>query len=136
MRTSHNSIFVRTQSLMTNTTVSSICISRMCLSLFFLSFIEGYLIYNVVIISAVQQSASVIYIHTSILFLIIFQYGLSQNNGQSSLCYEGYSCWPVTNIPECAYINTKPSVHPSLHLVPLVTISLFSKSMSPFLFCK
>ena len=37
----------------------------------FKSFIEVELTYNVVIISAVQQSDSVIHIHTSILFQIL-----------------------------------------------------------------
>ena len=42
---------------------------------FFLNFIEVELIYNVVLISAVQQSDSVIHIY--ILFHILFHYGLS-----------------------------------------------------------
>ena len=41
------------------------------------------------------------------------------------------------HIPQCAYVNPKPPVHPShsLYLSPLVTTS-FSKSVSLFLFCK
>ena len=50
-------------------------------SSFFLSFIEVYLIYNVMVISAVQQSDSVIYLHTSILFHMLFLYRSSQNIG-------------------------------------------------------
>ena len=53
----------------------------------FLSFIEVQLIYNVVIISAVQQSGSVIHVHTSILFQILFPCRPSQNIRQNSLCY-------------------------------------------------
>ena len=48
---------------------------------FFLSFIEIELIYHVVIISAVQQSDSVMHIVTSILFQILFPCKLSPNIG-------------------------------------------------------
>ena len=48
--------------------------------------IEAQLIYNV-IISARQQSNSVIHAHTSVCFQILFSHRLSQNIGQSSLCY-------------------------------------------------
>ena len=44
-------------------------------------FIEVQLIYNVVLISAVQESDSVMYIN------ILPQYGLSQDTEYSSLCY-------------------------------------------------
>ena len=47
----------------------------------FLNFIEVWLIYNVVIIAAVQQSDSVIHVHTSILSQILFLYRLSENFG-------------------------------------------------------
>ena len=40
-------------------------------------FNEIYLIYSVVLITAVQQSDSVIYIYICILFYILFYYGLS-----------------------------------------------------------
>ena len=54
----------------------------------FKSFIQVQLIYNVMTISAVQQSDSVIHIHTSILFQIPFPYRLLlQNIEQSSMCY-------------------------------------------------
>ena len=49
------------------------------------------MIYNVVLISAVQQSDSVI--HTYILFHILFHYGLSQDIEYSSLCYPVGPCW-------------------------------------------
>ena len=54
---------------------------KMYLLTYFLSFIEVELIYNVVIISAVQESDSVIHVHTSILFQILFTHRLSQNVG-------------------------------------------------------
>ena len=47
----------------------------------FLSFIEVELIYNVVIISAEQQSESVIHTHTFILFQILFPYTLPWGEG-------------------------------------------------------
>ena len=49
----------------------------------FFYFIEVQLIYNVVLISAVQQSDSVIYLY--ILFHILFHSGLSQDTEYSSL---------------------------------------------------
>ena len=48
-------------------------------------FTEIQLIYNVVLISAVQQSDSVIYIY--ILFHILFHYGSSQDIEYNSLSY-------------------------------------------------
>ena len=58
-------------------------------SLFKNLFFEVYLIYNVVLISTVQQSGSYIYeyIYIYILFHILFHYGLSQDIEYSSLCY-------------------------------------------------
>ena len=44
------------------------------------------LIYNVVLVSGVQQSESVIYIHISTLFQILFPYRPLQSTEQSSLC--------------------------------------------------
>ena len=44
--------------------------------------------YNVVLVSAVQQSDSVMYIHTRTQFYILFHYGLSQDVEYSSQCYK------------------------------------------------
>ena len=44
------------------------------------------MINNVVIVSGVQQSDSVIHIHVSILFQILFLFRLLHNIEQSSLC--------------------------------------------------
>ena len=52
---------------------------------FFLIFIGVQLIYNVVLVSAVQQSESVI--HISTLFQILFSRRSLQSIEQSSLCY-------------------------------------------------
>ena len=52
--------------------------------------IEVELIYSVVLVSAVEQSDSVIYMY--ILFEIVFHYGLSQDIEYSALCYTVGSC--------------------------------------------
>ena len=81
--------------------------------------------YNVVIISAVQQSYSVMYIHTSILFQILFSYRLSQNtefsvlNSRSLLA--SHSIYLSVHMPV-----PNPKSTPWPHLSPLVTICLFS----------
>ena len=57
-------------------------------SIFFNYFIEVYLIYDVVLISAIEQSDSDIDIdiYTHILFHVLFHFGLSQGIEYSSLC--------------------------------------------------
>ena len=50
-------------------------------------FIGVYLTYNVVSVSGVQQSESVIHMHTSTLFKILFPYTSLQSTEKSSLCY-------------------------------------------------
>ena len=54
------------------------------------------LIYNVILVSGVQQSDSVIHTHISILFQMLFPtlfpYRLLQNTEQSSLCYTAGTC--------------------------------------------
>ena len=59
----------------------------------FLFCIGVQLIDNVVLVSGVQQSDSVIHIHVSILFHILFSIRLLQNTEQSSLCYTVGPCW-------------------------------------------
>ena len=51
------------------------------------------MIYNVVLVSGIQQSDSVIHIHIFILFQILFPYRLLHNIEQSSLCYTVVPCW-------------------------------------------
>ena len=48
------------------------------------------------LVSGVQQSDSVIHIHVSILFQILFPFGLSQSTEQSSLCCTGGPRWLST----------------------------------------
>ena len=57
---------------------------------------------NVVIVSGVQQSDSVMHIHLSILFPILFPFTLLHNIEQSSLCYTVGPCWlSILNIAVC-----------------------------------
>ena len=51
------------------------------------------MIYNVVLVSGVQQSDSVIHIHISILLQVLFPFRLLLNIEQSSLCYAVSPCW-------------------------------------------
>ena len=71
-------------------------VKRDCLSgvafFFFLNVIGVELIYNVVLVSGVQQSASVIHIHIFILFQILFPYRSLQSIEWSSLCYTVGPC--------------------------------------------
>ena len=50
------------------------------------------MINNIVLVSGVQQSDSVIHIEVSILFQIPFPFRLLQNTEQSSLCYTVGPC--------------------------------------------
>ena len=50
-------------------------------------FIQVELIYNIVYVSGVKHSDSVIHIHISILFQILFPYRLLHNIEYSFLCY-------------------------------------------------
>ena len=57
------------------------------------------MINSVVLVSGVQQSDSVLYIHVFILFQIIFPVRLLQNIEQSSLCYTvGCSCLSILKL--------------------------------------
>ena len=51
------------------------------------------MINNVVLVSGVQQSDSVIHIHVSIPFPILFPFRLLQNTERSSLCCTIGACW-------------------------------------------
>ena len=67
-----------------------------------LFYIGVSLINNIVLVSGVQQSDSVIHIHVSILFQILFPFRLLQNIEQSSLCYTVGPCLlSILNIAVC-----------------------------------
>ena len=60
------------------------------------------MINNVVLVSGVHQSDSVIHVHVSVFFQIHFSFRLLQNIEQSSLCYTVGPCWlSVLNIAAC-----------------------------------
>ena len=60
------------------------------------------MIYNVVLVSGVEQSDLVIHIHIVILFQIILPFRLLQNIEESSLCYTVGPCWlSILNIIVC-----------------------------------
>ena len=64
---------------------------------------------NVVIVSGVQQSDSVVHIHVSIFFQILFPFTLLQNIEQSSLCYTVGPCWlSIVNITFCTCQSQTP----------------------------
>ena len=57
---------------------------------------------NDVLVSGVQQSDSVMHILVSILFQILFPFGLLHNIEQGTLCYTVGPCWlSILNIAEC-----------------------------------
>ena len=94
------------------------------------------MINNVVLVTGVQQSNSVIHIRVSILFQILFPFRLLQNTEQSSLRYIVGPCWlSILNIVVYICQSQTPNLFLPPNFTP-VTISLFSKSVSLFLFCK
>ena len=89
------------------------------------------------LVSGVQKSDSVIHIHVSILFQIIFLFRLLQNTEQSSLCYTVGPCrLSILKIAVCTLSVPNSQSIPPTHTSPLVTLNSFSKSVSLFLFCK
>ena len=100
--------------------------------LFYL-FIGVYLLYNVVLVSAVLQSESALCIHISLLFWISFSFKSPQSIKQSSLCYTAGShqlsiLYILVYICQSQAPNSSRSPFP-----PLVYICLFSMSVSLFL---
>ena len=66
-------------------------------------------------ISTVQQSDSVVHIHTSIRFQILFPHRLSQNIGWHSLCCIAGPHWPITPdtiVSICQTLTPNPSLPP------------------------
>ena len=67
------------------------------------------MINNVVIVSGVQQSDSVVHVHVSILFQILFPVRLLHNIEQSSLCSTVGPCWlSILNIAVCTCQSQTP----------------------------
>ena len=94
------------------------------------------------IVSAVQQSDSVIHVYVSILSQIFSPCRLLHNIEQSILCYTVGPHWlSILNIAvyTCQSQADAPWLSVSLpptHLSPLVTINSFSTPLCLFLFCK
>ena len=78
------------------------------------------------------------YTYMYILFFnILFHYGLSQDNEYSSLCSTvGPCCLSILNVIVCIYQPQTPTPSLSLLTSPLANTSLFSMSLSLFLFCR
>ena len=69
------------------------------------------MINNVVLVSGVQQSDSVIRIHVSTLFQVLSPFRLSQNIEQSSLCYTVGPCWlSILNTAVCTCQSQTPNL--------------------------
>ena len=84
------------------------------------------MIYNVVLVSGVQQSDLVI--HISIFFQILFPYRYSQSIECSSLCYTVGPCWlSILYIVVCIYRNLHFKQVPQVTLVHEVLESHFEK---------
>ena len=88
----------------------------------FLFYIEVQLVNNVVLVSGEQQSNSVIHVHVSILFPILFPSKLLPNIEQSSLCYTAGLCW--LSILNIVYICQSQT--PNLSLPPSSVPQLFT----------
>ena len=106
--------------------------------LIFKIFIGVQLLYNVVLVSTVQQSESAIRIHICPLFWISFSCRSLQSTEQSSLCYAvGSHQLSILYIVSIVYICQSQSPNSShIPLSPLVSIHLFSTSVALFLLCK
>ena len=92
---------------------------------------------NVVLISGVQQSDSVIHMDVYIPSQILSQWGWLENIVLSSLCYTVDPCWfSILNISSVYMFIENSLIIPSLYPYVLATTSSFSKSVGLPLFCK
>ena len=74
-----------------------------------LFYIVVKLINNVMLVSGIEQSGSVMPIHVSILFQILVPFRLFHNIEQSSLCYTGGRYWSsILNIVVCTCQSQTP----------------------------
>ena len=90
------------------------------------------MIKNVVIVSGVQQSDSIIHIHVSILFQNLFTFRLIHNINQRSLCYTVDACWlSILNIAVCTHQFQKSDFKKSIFwLFPLKGSKLSDTSVA------
>ena len=98
--------------------------------------IEVQSIYTVVLVSSIQQSESVIYMHILLIsiFQILFLYSSLWSIELSFLCYIVSSYCYLFYIEQHVYVNHKLPIYPPP--CPLITINLFSISVTLLLFCK
>ena len=80
-------------------------------------FIGVQLIYNVVLVSAVAEQ-SVIHIHISTLFQILFPYRSLQSTEQSCLCYTVGHYFIYSVVYMCIYVNPNLPIYPSPPFLP------------------
>ena len=105
--------------------------------LFKLIFIGVQLLYNVLLVSAVQQSESAIPKHVTPPFWISFPFRSPQCIKQSCLCYTHYvliNYLFYTQYQQC--VNPSLLLPPTTHISLFVSIYLFSSPVSLFLLCK
>ena len=81
----------------------------------------------------VSFRSSVMHIHLSILFQILFPYRLLLSVDEGSLHYIVGTCWLSILCIVLSYVNPNLPMYLSPHLSALVTIHLFSKSVNLFL---
>ena len=96
-------------------------------------------VYKVMLVSSVKQSDSVIHIHICIhIFFRLFSHiRLSKSIEYSSLCYTQLGpCLSILYIVVYVCYSQISNLSLPLSLSPLVRISLFSKYVSMFPFCK
>ena len=87
-------------------------------------------VYNVVLISALWQTGSVVHVYR-FFFHILFNYGLSQDIKYRCLCHmEGPWCLPILNAIVFTWYKLSPSS------LPLAPTSLSPMSVGLFLFCR
>ena len=104
-----------------------------CKVTYFLFFIAIELIFSVIFVAGIQQSDSIIYVNIYMyvcayaLVHILFHYGLLQDSEYSFLCYTVGLCWLSVKYTIACMCQSQS---PNLSLSPLVTISLFSRSVS------
>ena len=90
------------------------------------------MLYNIVLVSAEQQGEPAIRIHVSTLFWISFPFKPPQ--ALSSLCHTVGSSHKASIFYIAVHICNSQLIPP--YFPPLVSIYLFSTSVSLFLFCK
>jgi len=95
--------------------------------------------FTTLFVSAGQQSDSVMHTHTHIFihsFSYSFHYGSSQDIEYRSLCYTVGPCLSILLIIGCICEYQTPNLSLPHCSSPLATTSLFSTSLSLFLFCR